>query len=82
MKKIYASLLGICAVLSLVVAVVYFSKTAGALPHFFPGYSLGSSHKHTKHAIVFIGLAVVFVLGAWMLSGPEAPASATKNDAA
>jgi amino acid permease len=81
MKKIYSLLLVVCAVLSLIIAVIYFSKTAGSLPHFFPGYSLGSNHKHTKHGIVFIALAIVFVLGAWMASGPGAHAGPTGDDA-
>jgi len=69
MKKLSVFACVILAVLSVLVAFVYFSKTAGALPHFFLGYARGSSHKHTKHGIAFVGLAVVFLLGAWMLSG-------------
>jgi hypothetical protein len=69
MKKFWSTLLILLAIVSIVVAVVYLTKTAGALPHFYPGYLKGSTHKHTKHAIAFIGLAVVFLLGAWMVSG-------------
>lgn len=82
MKKIYVWLLGIATVLSLVIAIIYFSKPAGALPHFFPGYSLGSSHKHTKHGLIFIALSIVLALAAWMVSGPkEIPASSSEHDA-
>jgi amino acid permease len=69
MKKLSIIVLVILAILSAIVAVVYFSKTAGNLPHFYPGYTKGSTHKHLKHGVVFIGLAVVFLLGAWMASG-------------
>ncbi len=69
MKKLLVTLLIILAILSAIVSVVYFTKTAGSLPHFYPGYTKGSSHKHLKHGVVFAGLAVVLLLGAWMASG-------------
>lgn len=71
MKKIYTLLLGVCAILSLIVAIIYFTKTAGALPHFFLGYSSGSQHMHTKHGLAFVGLAIVLALGTWMVSGSK-----------
>lgn len=79
MKKLLVTVLIILAILSAVVSVVYFTKTAGALPHFYPGYTKGSTHKHLKHGVVFAGLAVVLLLGAWMTSGQSTDAATTKN---
>lgn len=71
MKKPAVTVLMILAVLSLIVSVMYFTENAGNLPHFFLGYAAYSAHKHTKHAVAFLVLAIVFVLGAWMLSGQD-----------
>lgn len=75
MKKLLVIVLVILAILSGIVAVVYFTKTAGNLPHFYPGYLKDSSHKHFKHGVAFAGLAVVLLLGAWMASGHSNDAS-------
>ncbi|MGZ4700958.1 MAG: hypothetical protein ACXV5U_08130 [Ilumatobacteraceae bacterium] len=58
------------AVVCVVVAVVYFTKTADALPSFFPGHTTGSTHHHVKHGIAFIGLAVLALIGAWFTTAP------------
>lgn len=79
MKKLTIALLVLLAVLSAVVAGIYFSKTAGSLPHFYPGYTKGSTHKHVKHGVAFAGLAVVSVLGAWMASGSSAAEKTPKE---
>ena len=79
MKKISVAVLVLLAVLSAIVAGIYFSKTAGTIPHFFLGYASGSSHKHVKHGIAFAGLAVVLLLGAWMVSGQSAEEEVTKK---
>lgn len=81
MKKLSVVVLVILAILSAVVSIVYFTKTAGALPHFYPGYLSGSTHKHLKHGVVFAVLAVLFLLGAWMASGQKSDThSAPKKD--
>ena len=59
------------AVVFVMVAVVYFTKTAADLPSFFPGHDAHSTTHHTKHGIAMIGLAVLSLIGAWMLSGPQ-----------
>lgn len=58
------------AVVLVVVAIVYFTKTAGALPSFFPGHAAGSTKHHTKHGIAFIGLAALALVGAWFTTAP------------
>jgi hypothetical protein len=83
MKKLPVLVCVILALLSAVIAAIYFSKTAGALPHFFLGYTKNSDHKHIKHGVAFIGLAVAFLLGAWMVSGQnEKPKSASPDQLA
>ncbi len=79
MKKLSVVVLVLLAIVSAVVAVIYFSKTAGTIPHFFLGYTQGSIHKHTKHGIAFAGLAVVLLLGAWMAGGQSTPKPAPKE---
>ncbi|GAC1499907.1 MAG: hypothetical protein NVS1B10_03100 [Candidatus Saccharimonadales bacterium] len=61
----------ILAVLSAVIAYLYFTKTAADLPHFLPGYLQGSDHKHIKHGIVFAVVTIAFLVGGWMLSGQD-----------
>jgi hypothetical protein len=71
MKKVYAALLILLAIVATAMGLLYFMKTAGNLPHFFPGYTASSTLKHTKHGLAFIALAIILVLGAWMVSGPK-----------
>ncbi len=57
--KIFAYIL---AVVSLVVAVMYYLMPGGALPVFMPGYVTGSTHIHTMHAVAAVTAAIVFLL--------------------
>jgi hypothetical protein len=68
--KLAAIALVVVAVLFGVAAVLYFTRTASELPSFFPGHEAGSTTHHVKHGIAMVGLAVVALVGAWMLSGP------------
>ncbi|MDQ1376055.1 MAG: hypothetical protein QOE15_228 [Acidimicrobiaceae bacterium] len=61
-------------VVLVIVAFMYFTKTADALPSFFPGHTAGSTHKHVKHGIAAIGLACLAAIGAWFSSAPGAGA--------
>jgi len=70
------------AVLGLIFAVagvVYFTHTAGSLPSFLPGHQAGSTHHHTKHGVVALGLAALSFAGAWLLSGKRAATPASTN---
>jgi hypothetical protein len=71
--------LAVLGLIFAVAAVLYLTKTAGALPSFLPGHQAGSTHHHTKHGVVALGLAVLSLAGAWLLSGKRAttPASTT-----
>jgi MFS superfamily sulfate permease-like transporter len=56
-----------------IVGVIYFIDTAGHLPSFFPGHQAGSTHHHTKHALLAFGLAALAFIGAWMSAGTKTP---------
>jgi len=61
----------VAAAACVVVAIVYFTKTADALPTFFPGHATGSARHHTKHGIAFVGLAALSLVGAWFTTAPS-----------
>jgi hypothetical protein len=63
----------VVGVLLIVVAIVYFVDTAGALPSFFPGHAAGSTHHHTKHGIAALLVGLLCFVFAWFQSGPSRP---------
>ena len=54
-----------------IVGVIYLIDTASHLPSFFPGHQAGSTHHHTKHALLAFGLALLAFIGAWMSAGKK-----------
>jgi len=83
MKKLLTPALVILGIISLIVAFIYFSETAGSLPHYFLGYAKDSAHKHTKHGVAFVGLALILFVGAWMTTGqPKKNLPTEKSDSA
>jgi len=50
------------AIVSVIVAVMYYVMPGGSLPTFMPGYDEGSTHIHTMHAVAAVTAAVVFLL--------------------
>ena len=69
--------LAVLGVIFAVAAVIYFTHTAGSLPSFLPGHQAGSTHHHSKHGVVALGLAVLSLAGAWLLSGKRAATPAS-----
>lgn len=63
----------VVGVLLLVIAVVYWTKTADALPGFFPGHEAGSSHHHVKHGIAAAVVALGLFAFAWFRTAPAKP---------
>ena len=57
----------ILAIICVIVAVVYFVMPAGQLPTYMPGYEAGSTHIHSKHAIVAIVAAVILAVIGWLV---------------
>jgi hypothetical protein len=52
------------------IGVVYFTKTAGDLPSFFPGHAAHSTKHHVKHGIALIMLALLALGAAWFTTAP------------
>jgi hypothetical protein len=57
-------------VVLIVIAIVYWVDTAGALPSFFPGHEAGSSHHHIKHGLAAFILGLGAFIFAWFQTGP------------
>jgi hypothetical protein len=66
-------LLVLLAGVLVVVSVVYFTKTAGELPSFFPGHAAHSTKHHVKHGLAVATLALVALGAAWFSTAPERP---------
>ena len=60
----------VLGLLFVIVAIVYFTKTATDLPSFMPGHQSGVSKHHTKHGVAMLGLAVLSWIGAWFTTAP------------
>jgi amino acid permease len=65
-----AALIALGIVLA-IVGVIYLIDTASHLPSFFPGHQAGSTHHHTKHAILAFALAFLAFVSAWMSAGKK-----------
>jgi len=63
----------VAGVLLLVVAVVYWTRTADALPSFLPGHQAGSRHHHLKHGIAAAIVAACLFAYAWFQTAPARP---------
>jgi len=55
------------AIICIIAAVMYFVMHAGQLPPFMPGYEAGSTHIHTKHAVIALAAAIVLFLIGWLI---------------
>jgi hypothetical protein len=70
-RKPLVAVCGVLAAVFVILAVVYFTRSAADLPSFLPGHEAGSTKHHVKHGIAMLGLATLSLIGAWMLSGPQ-----------
>lgn len=70
-RRLVAIGAAVVGVLLLVVAVVYWVKTANSLPGFFPGHEAGSDHHHVKHGIAALVVALGLFAFAWFQTGPR-----------
>jgi hypothetical protein len=57
----------ILAIICAIVAVMYFAIPAGNLPDFMPGFEAGSTHIHTKHAVIAAVAAIVLAVIGWLV---------------
>ena len=69
-KQLMAGAAVILGLLMLIVAALYFTQAAGALPAFLPGYAAGSATHHAKHGILALALAIVCFVAARFFYGP------------
>ncbi|MCW2751677.1 MAG: hypothetical protein JWR83_2787 [Aeromicrobium sp.] len=67
-----SAVLVLVAIALVVVAIIYFAKTANDLPSYFPGHQHGSSHHHVIGAAV---LAIIALVPAWFTGGRTDPPS-------
>jgi hypothetical protein len=71
MKKFLTVLAVILGLVFLYVGYIYASHVGSALPGYFPGYSAGYNHIHTKHSIAAFLLGIACFIFAWFNSGPK-----------
>jgi hypothetical protein len=77
-KVTFRPLTAVCllaAAVFVVLAIIYFTRTAADLPSFLPGHQAGSTHHHTKHGIAMLALACLALVGGWFSSAPSRSSS-------
>lgn len=70
-KKFLTAILAILGIIFIALAVYYAVTPAGSLQHFLPGYQSGSTHKHLKHALAALILAIGCGLLIWFTTGKK-----------
>lgn len=73
MKKPLVALFAVIGLAFLALAMYYWMTPAGSLPHGFPGYEAGSHHKHFKHGLAALILALGCGVLAWFSLGKKTP---------
>lgn len=76
MNKAILWIAGIIGVLFLILAFIYWTTPAGALPPYLPGYVPGEAHIHFKHGLGAIIVAVALFIFVWFKTGPKQGAQA------
>ena len=71
-KSFWSGLAIVLGLLLIMLAVVYATTPADALPHFLPGYDASMSTVHVKHAIGAGLLGLAAFAFAWFQSGKKA----------
>lgn len=70
-KKVLMMIAVLLGIIFLVLAFLYFTKPANALPSFVPGYDASLTTIHTKHGIGMVILAFGSFAFAWFKSGKK-----------
>jgi hypothetical protein len=55
----------------LALAIVYWAEPAGSLPSWLPGHEAGSGHRHVKHGIASLLVALALFVFAWFQTGEK-----------
>jgi ammonia channel protein AmtB len=61
----------LAGIVFIIIAIVYWTNTAGSLPHFFPGFEAGATNVHVKHGIASLFLGLALFAYAWFRSGKK-----------
>jgi len=62
----------VLGIVFIIITIIYWSKTAGSLPTYFPGYEVGSATVHFKHGLASLILGLGLFVLAWFKSGKKA----------
>jgi len=76
-SRALAALAAIVGVLLVILAVVYWVRTADALPGWLPGHDQGSTHHHVKHGIAAFFVGAACLVYAWFQTGSGRPGRPT-----
>ena len=79
MKKGLSIVFALAALLFVGLAIYYWMTPAGSLPHHFPGYEAHSTHKHLKHGLAALILAVGCAVLAWFSLGKKGSGSSSAD---
>ena len=71
MKKITPILAFLLGLIFIALAFIYWSKQAGSLPSYFPGFEAGSLKIHYKHGVASLLLGLGTFAYAWFASGKK-----------
>lgn len=71
MNKSVAYLIGVLGIVFFIAAFFYFTKSASALPAFFPGHQAGLLKYHYKHGVGAVLLGLGCFAFAWFGTGKK-----------
>ena len=70
-RRLLSTLAVLVSLLLVVAAVIYWVSPAGSLPHFFPGFTAGSTQRHVKHGLASLIVALALFAYAWFQTGKK-----------
>ena len=70
-RRLLSTLALLVGLLLVVVALVYWISPAASLPHFFPGFTAGSTQRHVKHGLASLIVALGLFAYAWFQTGKK-----------
>ena len=81
MRLLVGLVLVVLGVLAVVVAVLYFTQPAHALPGFLPGHLAHAAGKHTKRGVAALVVGVVLLIagGAVAVTGNRGGSATARN---
>ena len=70
-RRLLSTLAVLVGLLLVVAAIIYWTSPAGSLPHFFPGFTAGSTQRHFKHGLASFIVALGLFAYAWFQTGKK-----------